>query len=57
MQSDPHLVFDHWKCVQFNYLLLRPHLNSNIARNLHANFGEENVKSAFSPFWTVTVGM
>ncbi len=31
MQSDPHLVFDHWKCVQFNNLLLEPYLDPSIS--------------------------
>ncbi len=28
IQSGPHLVFDHWECVQFNNLLLEPYLDA-----------------------------
>jgi len=31
MQSDPHLVFDHWKCVQLTNLLMEPHLDLHIS--------------------------
>ncbi len=33
MQSDPYLVFDHWKCAQFYNLLMEPHWDPNNSGN------------------------
>jgi len=33
MQSDPHLVFDHWILIHFNILHMKPHQDPYISGN------------------------
>ncbi len=60
LQSGPHLVFDHWKCVQFIDLLLEPYWSYSFSgtepyRALKMNKPKEKfVKTSGGPLSALT---